>query len=354
MNDYIKLLKSILETALNQQASDLHLTPESHPILRVNRRLIFLVKRKKLSPEDTQALAFLLMNEEQKAKFLKEKELDFSYDFRGKARFRVNVFLQQKGVSIALRLISRAIKTIEELNLPPILYQFTEATEGLFLVTGPSSHGKSTTLAAMIDEINHKRQVHIITIEDPIEYVFENDQSIIEQREVGRDTHSFARALRASLRQDPDIIMVGEMRDRASMSIALTAAETGHLVLSTLHTISASQTIHRIIDVFPADQQNQIRFQLASTLLGIISQRLIPSTKGNLIPACEVLIVNPAVRNLIRENKIYELPIVIATSKEEGMVSLDASLADLVRRNEISLENALKYSLNPNELKKLI
>jgi len=354
MNNYQKFLKDVFLTAWKEQASDIHLIPGSPPVLRINRRLIFLTKKERLQADDCQALAFLLMTEQQKLNFLKKKEIDFSYDFQNKIRFRVNVFFQRSGISIALRLIPQKIKTIEELNLPLILHKFIEATEGLFLVTGPSSHGKSTTLAAMVDEINHKRPVHIITIEDPIEYVFENDQGVIEQREVGSDTLTFPQALRSSLRQDPDIIMVGEMRDKESISIALTAAETGHLVLSTLHTMSAAQTIHRIIDVFPAEQQNQIRFQLASTLLGIISQRLILDTKGSLIPACEILIANSAVRNLIRENKIYEIPLVISTSKEEGMLSLEAALADLVRSNEITLENALKYSLNPIELKKLI
>lgn len=221
------------------------------------------------------------------------------------------------------------------------------------MVVGPSGHGKSTTLAALVDEINRTRADHIITIEDPIEYVFEGQRAIIEQREVQQDTLSFAKALRSTFRQDPDIIMVGEMRDAETMATAITAAETGHLVFSTLHTNNASQTIHRIIDSFPAEQQNQIRIQLATSLLGVISQRLIPRTKGGLIPACEVMISNSAVANLIRENKTHEIDLVIETSAEEGMISLNRSLADLVKRREISLENALIYSNNPNELKTL-
>jgi twitching motility protein PilT len=257
-------------------------------------------------------------------------------------------------VSIAMRLIPSKIRTIEELNLPPALHQFTKAHQGFVLICGPASHGKSTTLAALIDEINHTRTEHIITIEDPIEYVFEDDRSIIDQREVGEDTLSFARALRAALREDPDVIMVGEMRDPETMAIAITAAETGHLVFATLHTNSAAQTIHRIVDSFPSEQQNQIRAQLSGSLLGIVSQRLIPRVKGGLIPACEIMINTPAIANLIRENKIHEIPSVIETSAEIGMMTLNRSLADLVKRGEISFENALNYSLNPAELRMLL
>lgn len=354
MNNHLKFLKEVFAITLAEQASDIHLVPENSPILRVNRRLIVLSKKQKINSDDVQAFAFLLMTEDQKSYFLKNKEIDFSYDFEKKARFRVNIFFQNKGISIALRLINNNIKTIEELNLPGVLYEFLKATEGLFLVVGPSSHGKSTTLAAMVNEINHQQQSHIITIEDPIEYIFDNDQSVIEQREVGRDTKTFDNAIRASLRQDPDVLMVGEMRDQESISTALTAAETGHLVLSTLHTMSASQTINRIIDVFSSEQQNQIRFQLSATLLGVVSQRLIPSVQGNLIPACEILIANSAIRNLIRENKTHEIPLIISTSKDDGMMSLDYSLADLIRKNKISMENALRHSLNPKELRKLV
>jgi twitching motility protein PilT len=295
-----------------------------------------------------------MMNENQRERFLKEKDLDFSYDFEGRARFRVNAFFQMGQVSIAMRLIPSKIKKIEELNLPPILHRFTKAQQGFVLVCGPASHGKSTTLAALIDEINHMRAEHIITIEDPIEYVFEDDRSIIDQREVGRDALSFARALKSALREDPDVIMVGEMRDPETMAIALTAAETGHLVFATLHTNSAAQTINRIVDSFPSQQQNQVRVQLSGSLLGIISQRLIPRVRGGLIPACEIMINTPAISNLIRENKIHEIPAVIETSSEIGMITLNRSLADLVKRGEISFENALNYSLNPVELKMLI
>jgi len=234
------------------------------------------------------------------------------------------------------------------------LHEFTKPTQGFILITGPSSHGKSTTLAALIDEINHTRADHIITIEDPIEYVFEDDRAIVDQREVYHDTLSFSGALRSAFRQDPDVIMVGEMRDPETMATAITAAETGHLVFATLHTNSAAQTIHRIVDSFPAAQQDQIRAQLSGSLLGVVSQRLIPSIKGGLIPACEVMLSTPAISNLIRENKTHEIPLVIETSAEVGMISLNRYLANLVKRKEISLENAFNYSLNPAELRILI
>ena len=353
-NDYQNLLKELLEVTVKEQASDLHLSVGHSPILRVSSRLIPLVKRKKLLPKDTQGLAMTLMTPEQYQRFLKEKEIDFSYNFEERARFRVNTFLQEGEISIALRLIPTQIRTVEELNLPPILHEFTRASQGFVLMTGPSSHGKSTTLAALIDEINRTRADHIITIEDPIEYIFKDDRSIIDQREVYQDTLSFARALRSTFRQDPDVIMVGEMRDPETIATAITAAETGHLVFATLHTNSASQTIHRIVDSFPSEQQAQVRAQLSGSLLGVISQRLVPGIKGGLVPACEVMISTPAVANLIRENKIHELPLVIETSAEAGMISLNRSLANLVKNKEISLENALNFSLNPVELKMLV
>ena len=346
-------LKELLLITVQEQASDLHISVDSPPVLRINRKLIPL-KRKKISTREAEGLAMALMPEEQRQRFLQDKEVDFSYNFEEKrARFRVNVFLQRGYVSIALRLITDKIRTIEELNLPPILHNFTKANQGFVLITGPSSQGKSTTLAALIDEINHFRTEHIITIEGPIEYIFKNERSIIVQREVYQDTNSFARALRSTFRQDPNVIMLGEMRDPESMAIAITAAETGHLVFATLHTNSAAQTIHRIVDSFPSDQQQQIRAQLSGSLLGVVSQRLIPRIKGGLIPACEVMISTPAVANLIRENKVHELDLVIETSLELGMISLNRSLASLVKSREISLENALSYSLNPVELRKI-
>ena len=354
MPDYHNLVKEFLSLCVEAQASDLHLSIGHPPILRITGRLVPLLKEKKLTSQDTQELSFALMTESQRERFLREKEIDFSYDFEGKVRFRINIFFQSSSISAACRLIPSKIRTIEELNLPPILHTFTRSNQGFVLITGPSSHGKSTTLAALIDEINHTRTDHVITIEDPIEYVFEDDRSIVDQRELYSDTHSFARSLRSTLRQDPDVIMVGEMRDPETMATAITAAETGHLVFATLHTNSAAQSIHRVVDSFPPAQQSQIRAQLASSLFGVVSQRLVPRIKGGLIPSCEVMLATPAVSNLIRENKIHEMPLVIETSAEEGMISLNRSLADLVRRREISLENALLYSQNPTELRMLI
>jgi twitching motility protein PilT len=354
MNDYKKQLEELLSLTVREQASDLHLSTGHFPTLRISSRLTPLVKKKKLSPEDSKNLAFELMTEDQRQRFLQEKEIDFSYNFKENARFRINIFFQKGNISCALRLIPARVPTIEELNLPPLLHGWTRPSQGFILITGPSGHGKSTTLAALIDEINHTRTDHIITIEDPIEYVFEDDRCIIDQREVYQDTFSFAKALKATFRQDPDVIMVGEMRDPETMAIAITAAETGHLVFATLHTNSASQSIHRVVDSFPPEQQAQVRAQLSGSLLGVISQRLLPRTRGGLIPACEIMISTPAVANLIRENKIHEIPLVIETSAEVGMVSLNRQLANLIRAKEITLENALSYSLDPSELLKLV
>ncbi|MFH1036588.1 MAG: type IV pilus twitching motility protein PilT [Patescibacteria group bacterium] len=352
MTDYSSQLKDLLSITIQEQASDLHISAGHPPILRMSGRLVPL-KGQKISPADSEGLCRTLLTEEQYQRFLADKEIDFSYTFEGKARFRVNIFFQRGYVSAALRLIPTKIKTIEDLNLPPILHDFAKPTQGFVLVTGPSSQGKSTTLAALIDEINHSRAEHIITIEDPIEYLFEDDKSVIEQREIYQDTLSFSRALRATFRQDPDVIMVGEMRDPETMSIAITAAETGHLVFATLHTNSAAQTVHRIVDSFPPEQQQQIRAQLSGSLLGVISQRLIPRIKGGLVPVCEIMMATPAVANLIRENKIHELDLVIETSAEMGMISLNRALANLVKSREISFENALDYSLDASELRKL-
>lgn len=353
-NIYQAQLKELLALTVKEQASDLHISAGHPPVLRIAGSLVPILKKKKLDSKDTRGIAEALMSELQLERFSKEKEIDFSFNFEERARFRVNIFSQTGNIGCALRLVPTEIKTIEELNLPPMLYEFTSASQGFVLITGPSSQGKSTTLAALIDKINHTRTDHIITIEDPIEYIFEDDRSIIDQREVYQDTLSFAKALRSTFRQDPDVIMVGEMRDPETIATAITAAETGHLVFATLHTNSASQSIHRIVDSFPPGQQGQIRAQLSGSLLGIVSQRLIPRIKGGLIPACEIMISTPATSNLIRENKTHELPLVIETSAERGMISLNRSLATLVKNKEISLENALNYSLNPAELKMLV
>lgn len=352
--EHLNYLKKLLDITVREEASDLDVSVGHTPNIRITGQLVPLGQEKIISAKDSEGLAFSIMSEAQRKKFLEDKEIDFSYEHEGKGRFRVNVFFQRGTVSMALRFIPSKIRTIEELNLPPVLHDFTSRPQGLILVTGASSQGKSTTLAAMLDEINHTRGVHIITIEDPIEYTYEIDRAIVEQREVSIDTPSFSSALRATFRQNPDVIMVGEMRDLETISTTITAAETGHLVFATLHTNGAAQTIHRIVDVFPGDQQNQIRFQLASSLLGIISQRLIPRIKGGFIPVCEVMICNNAVSTLIRENKTHEIPAVIETSAREGMISLSRAMADLVRKKEISLKNATDYALDPGEVKNLL
>jgi len=354
MVDYKQKLNELLLTAAKQNASDLHINVGRRPTLRIDGILIPITKEPVLTKEDAEGLVFALLNEEQKQEFLKQKQLDFSYSYEDKARFRVNVYFQRGFPSAALRLIPAHIRTIEELNLPPILHDFTKLNQGFILVVGPAGHGKSTTIAALLDEINHKRSEHIVTIEDPIEYVFAQDRCIISQREVGLDATSFHDALRSILRQDPDVIMIGEMRDPETIATAMTAAETGHLVFSTLHTNSASQTIDRIIDSFPSEQQSQIVSQLASTLVAIVSERLVPRLGGGRVPATEIMLVNSAIRNLIRERKIYQIDLVIETSIQEGMISLNRSLVNLIKRKEISLEQAEGYSLNPAELRILL
>ncbi|OGD38679.1 type IV pili twitching motility protein PilT [Candidatus Azambacteria bacterium RIFCSPLOWO2_01_FULL_46_26] len=347
-------LEDLLMTVIKQNASDLHFSVARRPTLRIDGELVPLSQKPILTPDATKKLVDSLLTKEQAEKLEREREVDFSYSFKDKGRFRINVFYQRNFLGAALRLIPAEIRTVEQLRLPPIIHQFTRYNQGFFLVVGPSGHGKSTTLAALVDEINHKRNDHIITIEDPIEYLFLQDRCIVDQREVGSDTLSFHRALRAVLRQDPDVIMVGELRDPETMSTAITAAETGHLVFASIHTNNASQTIDRIIDSFPSGQQNQIRTQLSATLLGVFSQRLIPRIEGGRIPVGELLIANAAVRNLIRENKSHQIDLVIETSAEEGMISLNRALAEMVKQREISLEQAELYSLNPAEMRMIL
>lgn len=352
--EYQPKLNELLLTAARQGASDLHIGVGRRPTLRIDGVLIPLQKEQILTPEISEGLILCLLTEEQKKIFYQERQLDFSYSFEDKARFRVNVYFQRGFMAAALRLIPAQIKTIEELKLPPVLHDFAKLNQGFILVVGPAGHGKSTTLAAVVDEINHDRTDHIISIEDPIEYLFVQDRAIISQREVGSDIANFNMGLHSILRQDPDVIMIGEMRDPETMATAMTASETGHLVFSTLHTNSASQTIDRIIDSFPADQQGQVVSQLAATLVGIISERLIPKIDGGRVPACEIMLVNPAIRNLIRERKVFQIDLVIETSLQEGMLSLNRSLVNLVKKKEISLESAETYSLNPAELRILL
>ncbi len=347
-------IKNYLQVVAQENASDLHLVVGRYPTIRLDGKLFPLTQESILTLEDTKALSDIILSEENKKKLLADGQVDFSYNFENKARFRTNVYFQKGNVSVAMRLITNRIKTLEELNVPTTLYDFTRHSQGFLLVTGPVGHGKSTTLAALIDYINHNEEKHIITIEDPIEYVYEQDRSMINQREVGEDTRSFRDALRAVFREDANVVLIGEMRDLDTISTAMTAAETGHLILATLHTNDSAQTIDRIVDIFPAHQQNQIRLQLASTLIGVVSQRLVPRIGGGRIPAVEIMIKNHAVENLIRENKAYQIDSVIETSLQEGMISLDKSLADLVHQGAITVDDAITYSKNEEYLRMLI
>ena len=351
--EFAKELEDLITTVLRENASDLHLSVGRYPTIRVEGTLIPLTKKQILTPDISQGLIFSMLSEESQKDFIKNKELDFSFDHKGRARFRVNIFFQRGFMGCAMRLVPVKIRTVEELSLPPVLKEFARKEQGFFLVVGPTGHGKTTTRAALIDMVNHDRAEHIVTIEDPIEYLFTPDRSIIDQREVRGDTLDFQVALRSVFRQDINVLMLGEMRDPETIQTAVTAAETGHLVLSTLHTNNAAQTIDRIIDSFPGNQQSQIRAQLSSTLLGIFSQRLVPRVSGGLVPAFELLIANTAIKNLIRENRTHEIDLVIDTSSQEGMVSLNRSLMELLQKGEITMESAVGYSLNPSELRVL-
>lgn len=353
--DYKRELDELIEIVVSEGGSDLHFAVGAHPTIRVSGSLIPLLKKPILTPED--ALGFmkaLLDNEKEEQTFLTKKEVDFSYEYKRGVRFRGNGFFQRGGVSLALRHIPNVIPSLKELNLPPILESFAQRPQGFFLAVGPVGQGKSTTLASIIDLINQTRAEHIVTIEDPIEYIFEPKKSLIEQREVRIDTDDFHTALHSVFRQDVDVIMVGEMRGPDTISTAVTAAETGHLVLSTLHTNNAAQTLDRIIDTFPAGQQDQIRVQLAGSLAGIFSQRLIPRIAGGLIPSYEFLLNTSAVANLIRERRTHEIQTVIETGSEHGMIEMNRSLAELVHRGEITVENAFAYSINPKGLGRLL
>lgn len=352
--DYAASLKKYINVLVHEGGSDLHFSTGAHPTIRVASSLTPMLKEPILTPEDTLGFVKVLLTPEQEKRFEAEQETDFAYESEEGVRFRGNAFYQRGSVGIALRLIPKTIKTIQELNLPDILTSFARKTQGFFLVVGPVGQGKTTTLASLVELINGERMEHIVTIEDPIEYVYEPKQSLIDQREIHIDTKDFATALQSAFRQDVDVILVGEMRGPETMAAAVTAAETGHLVFSTLHTNNAAQTIDRIIDTFPASQQDQIRLQLAASLAGIFSQRLIPRISGGLIPAYELLINNKAVANLIREKRTHEINTVIETGSGEGMIDMNRSLAELVARGEITVESAYQFSLNPNVLQKLL
>ncbi len=354
MQDYKQKLAGLIELTIAQGASDLHLGAGIQPTTRVSGVMTPVVSEPMLTDEDMLGILDAMLAPELKKRFIETQEIDFSYAYGQVARFRGNGYFQRGRIGIALRLIPRVIRSIAELHLPPVIEQFATREQGFFLVVGPVGQGKTTTLAALIEKINQERTEHVITIEDPIEYLFENKRSLIDQREVRIDTADFQVALQSVFRQDVDVVMIGEMRTPETIATAVTAAETGHLVLSTLHTNNAVQTIDRIIDVFPAAQQNQVRIQLASSLAGIFSQRLIPRIAGGLIPAYELLLNNTAVANLIREERTHEIQNIIETGAAEGMIDMNRSLAELVRAGEITIESAYSRSISPKTLERLL
>jgi len=352
--DYQNFLHELLQNLVDQDGSDLHIGTGRKPLIRINGELIFLENHNILKEEDVFGILEILVGSDRVKKFKEDKGIDFSSNINnGDIQLRGNAFFQRGLVCIALRLVSKA-KTLEELNLPDFLKDFARKKQGFFLVVGPVGQGKSTTLSTMINLINSEKSSHVITVEDPIEFIYKQDKSIIDQREIGIDTPDFLSALKAVFREDANVILIGEMRDSDTISAAVTAAETGHLVLSTLHTNNASQTIDRIIDSFPANQQSQIRLQLASSLLGIFSQRLIPRISGGRIPAYELLINNKAIANLIREERTHEIDTVLETSSSEGMMDMNRCLINLVQKGEISMESAYQYALNPKTLEQLL
>jgi twitching motility protein PilT len=347
-------MADLLQILVERGGSDLHLTSGTYPQIRINGHLTSLTEFEPLSPQDTQRLAYSVLNEGQKQKFEEDNELDLSFGIQGLARFRCNVYRQRGAVGAAVRVIPYKIRSFEELGLPPIVQHLAERPKGLILVTGPTGSGKSTTLAAMIDKVNSERSEHIMTIEDPIEFVHPHKKCLVNQREVFADTHSFKNALKSILRQDPDVVLVGEMRDLETISAALTIAETGHLTFGTLHTNSCAQTINRIIDVFPNAQQAQVRAQLALVLEGVLSQTLIPKIGGGRVMSMEIMVATPAIRNLIREEKIHQIYSAVATGQKYGMQTMNQSLADLIRRRQITREDGLNRSMLVEELTQLL
>lgn len=341
----------LLEDTISQNASDLHITVGVPPMMRIDG-ILEPFSDKILTPEDTEKYVDLVLNDKQKEGLNELGQIDFSYSIPGWGRFRVNAYRQRGSYAIAFRLIPTGIPTLQQLNLPDNLKDFTELTRGLILVTGPTGSGKSTTLASLINIINEQRKAHILTLEDPIEYLHAHKNSVVNQREIGNDSDSYAGALRAALRQDPDVILIGEMRDLETISIAITAAETGHLVLSTLHTIGAAKTIDRIIDVFPPHQQQQVRVQLASVLQGVISQQLFKrKNQSGRVAALEIMKATPAIRNLIREGKAHQIQSSIQMGARQGMITMDSFILDLYRKSIINREDALLYSVDHESMK---
>lgn len=354
MDPIASKLDSLIEQVVTANGSDLHLSVGRVPNIRIATQLLGMVNQPVLTEEEVVGMVKHMINDEKKFEnFLANQETDFAYDFRGETRLRGNAYFQKGKIGIALRIIPK-VKTFAELGLPPSLADFARLKQGFFLIVGPVGQGKSTTMASLIELINTERAEHIMTIEEPVEYLFESKKSIIDQREVGIDTKDFATALKSAFREDANVLMIGEMRSRDTISAAVTAAETGHLVISTLHTNNASQTIDRIIDSYPPEQQDQARSQLAGSLAGIFSQRLIPRTNGGLVPAYELLINTKAVANLIRENRTHEIDLVIETSSELGMIDMNHSLMDLVRRGEITVDDARYHAFNKKSFEALL
>lgn len=347
-------IEILLEEVVRKRASDLHLQVSLPPMLRIDGSLTPVSGFDALSEEQLETLIFAILDEEQQQVLMKDKEFDFSFAFGDLGRFRVNAFHERGNLAAALRLIPNEIADIATLGLPPIVNKFAEYPRGLVLVTGPTGSGKSTTLASLVDKINTERSHHIITIEDPIEFTHKSKRSVIVQREVHYDTYSFSAALRSALRQDPDVVLIGEMRDLETISAAITIAETGHLVFATLHTNSASQSLDRMIDVFPPHQQPQVRAQLANILMAICSQRLVPAIGGGRLAAAEILVANSAVRNIIREGKSHQLDAVIQTGADQGMQSMDRTLADMIRSGGITYDEARNFAVDLTELDRMM
>jgi len=354
MNNQELKIEILLEEVVRRKASDLHLQVGLPPMIRIDGALSPIMGVSSLDEQMVEALVFAILDQDQRQILLKDKEFDFSFAFGTLGRFRVNAYHERGNLAAALRLIPNEIKTATELGLPNVVMHFADYPRGLVLVTGPTGSGKSTTLAALVDKINSERAQHIITIEDPIEFTHKSKKSVIVQREVHYDTYSFSAALRSSLRQDPDVVLIGEMRDLETISAAITIAETGHLVFATLHTNSASQSIDRMIDVFPPHQQPQIRAQLSNILMAICSQRLIPAIGGGRVAAAEVLITNPAVRNIIREGKAHQLDAVIQTGADQGMQTMDRTLVNMVQSGIITYDNAYEVAVDLVEFERLM
>jgi len=345
----------LLMDVVHRRASDLHLTAGAAPSVRVRGRLTAMDGYPKLSPTDTREIVYSILTNDQRQRLETDWQIDFAYSIPGHARFRVNAYFQRSAIGAAFRLIPASIVSIDDLGLPTAVHEFCRKPRGFVLVTGPTGSGKSTSLAAMVDKINAEREEHIMTIEDPIEFLHSHKKCVVNQRELGTDAQSFSMALKAALRQDPDVILVGEMRDLETIGTALTAAETGHLVFATLHTQSAPQTVDRIIDVFPAHQQDQVRTQLSVALQGIMTQQLLPTADGSArVVACEVLVPTPAVRNLIREGKTHQIPSALQTGSSVGMQTMDAALAHLVRAGKITQRLAEQRAQQPEELRRLL